>query len=101
MSTGTVAPTNVFFLIDDYTASNIGGSTSGNQVSPDFSTPTAAGAQWVAQQFATLFQRSVRLVPKYASGQQANPTFGPPFVPAFVPNTTSLALSNAPSGVSY
>jgi hypothetical protein len=96
----SVAPTNVFFLIDDYTSSNLG-STAGAQVSPDFTTPTAASAQWVAQQFATLFQRSVRLVPKYASGQQANPTFGPPFVPVYNPNTTSLALSNAPSGVSY
>jgi hypothetical protein len=96
-----VAPTNVFFLIDDYTASNIGGGGSGQQISADFLAPTVAGAQWVAQQFATLFQRSVRLVPKYASGQQANPTLGPPFTPAYVPNQTSLALSNAPSGIGY
>jgi len=93
------APTNLFFIIDDYTntSTTLGGG-SGAQLSPEFTTPSGASslanAQWVAQQFATLFQRSVRLVQKYNIAAA-------PYTPSFVPNTTSLALSNAPSGVSY
>jgi hypothetical protein len=89
------APTTVFFLVDDWNTGDTGAGTSGQPVCPDFVAPTLASAQWVAQQFSTLFQRSVRLVQKYGGIGAA------PYTPAYTPNTTSLALSNAPSGITF
>jgi hypothetical protein len=64
----------------------------GQQISQVFTAPSLASAQAVAQTFATLFQRNVRLVPM--SGP-------PPYTPLFTANATSLALSNAPSGIGF
>lgn len=81
-----------------------GNGLTGNQVSPDFNSTGATAdvclsqAQGVALQFATLFQRPVRLVQKYGTASQVN-TLGPPWVPLYVGSATSLALSNAPSGI--
>ena len=89
------APVTITYYLQD----DSGGGLTGTQVGPDFnSTGSSAAtclsqAQGLAQQFATLFQRNVRLVQKY------NSTIGPPWVPLYTANATSLALSTAPSGI--
>jgi hypothetical protein len=80
-----------YYLQDDVAPGPFSPGT-GAQLSADFAAPTLAAAQTVAQQFAILFQRTVRLVPKVGSG-------GP--YTAYVPNQTSLMLSNAPSGIAW
>lgn len=91
--------TITYYLQDDS-----GGGLTGDKVSPEFNSTGAnaatclSQAQGLAQQFATLFQRNVRLVQKYGTAAQVN-TLGPPWVPLYVANATSLALSTAPSGI--
>jgi hypothetical protein len=93
MTTSLVNGT-VYYLIDDtqIQTSGVGGSGSGQPVSPEFSAPSVGAAQAVAQQFATLFQCAVRLVVKGSA---------PPWTPSFIGSATSLALSNAPSGIVF
>ena len=89
--------TITYFLQDDS-----GGGLTGMQVSPDFSvTASTAGtceteAQTLAQQFATLFQRNVRLVDKSQNGYPA----GPPWTPLYSANTTVMTLGSATTDVS-
>jgi hypothetical protein len=75
-----------------------GGGLTGMPVGPEFNSTGAtaavclAQAQVQAQIFATMFQRNVRLAQKY------NSTIGPPWTPLYTASS-SLALSNAPSGI--
>jgi len=82
-----------YFLIDDYTASatypSAGGS--GAQISPTFSAGSEADAQTVAGNFATLFQRSVRLVPVAGS---------PPYT-LFAPSGCGVFPSATPPSISF
>jgi hypothetical protein len=85
-----------YFLADDS-----GSGLTGEPVSPDFNVTAANAAaalviaQALAQNFATLFQRNVRLVDKYGSGSVA----GPPWTPLYSANTTVMTLANATTAV--
>jgi hypothetical protein len=92
------APTNVYYLIDDYAnsagvnASLPGAGGSGKPISPEFTAPSAAAAITVAHIIASALQRPVRVV--LMSGGS------PPYtlVQAALAN---VALTSVPSGVSY
>jgi len=57
-------PAYPLYYIEDDTTSAQGGGGSGAQISGDFTAQSAWQAAALAQVFATLFQRAVRLVPK-------------------------------------
>lgn len=82
-----------YYLIDDYTASSTypspGGS--GAQISPIFSVGSAADAQTVAGNFATMFQRAVRLVPVQGT---------PPYT-LFSPSSCRVLPSATPVSISF
>jgi len=101
LPTTTTGPTNVWFVEDDAAATAntaAGGLTaggSGAQISPEFTAPSAAAAVTVAHIFASLFQRPVRLVNKYA------PTAGTPPWTLVQGATANVALTSVPSGVGF
>lgn len=85
---------NGYQLIDDYagqTGVSTGGGT-GQPVSPIFQAQTLAGAQQVAQIWATTFNRACRLVPLTGS---------PPWTSIFTPGGAGTSLSNSPSGITF
>jgi len=88
----TAAPTNVFFVIDDYAISAGTGMGSGLPVSCDFVAPSVAAATQTAYLFATIMQSSVRLVNKFNQGS----TFASTQV---LPGPANVALTVSPSGV--
>ncbi len=80
-----------YYLQDDsVNASGLSGGT-GNQISPNFQSDTLGHAQTLAQQFATLFQRSCRLVPVGSAG---------PYTPVYTPAASGSALGSQPTGIS-
>ena len=90
------APTNVFFITDDYGTANAaagsqGGGGSHQRLGPNFTSPTVASATQTAFILATAYQRPVRL-------QQA---FGGVLDTLVLPQGANTALTVAPSGTGY
>jgi hypothetical protein len=89
----TPAPTNVFYLIDDYNTAAGTGMGSGQPLSPDFVATSVANATQVGYLFATIMQQGVRLVNKFnnmtTSGFQST---------AIGPGPANTALTVVPSG---
>ncbi len=101
LPTTATGPTNVYFCEDDTAATAntaAGGLTaggSGAQISPEFTAPSAAAAITVAHIFASVFQRPVRVVQKYAPGAGL-----PPWT-LVQGATANVALTSVPSGVGF
>lgn len=102
LPTTATGPTNVYFIEDDTaatantlaaTALTAGGS--GAQLSPEFVAPSASAAITVAHIFASLFQRPVRIITKYAPGA------GTPPWTLVQGAAANVALTSVPSGVSF
>ena len=92
----------VYFVEDDsgFTAGGTGqqagtGAGSGAQLSPEFTAPTVAAAIQVAHLFASVLQRPVRIVTKYAPGAGL-----PPWT-LVQGAAANQALTVVPSGVGY
>ena len=85
---------SVYYLIDDYTASagGAGGGGSGTMISPEFTSTTLLDAQVIAQQFAQVFNRPVRLVQKGGA---------PPWTPLYTPSTCRVLPSPVPQSILY
>lgn len=83
-----------YYIIDDYSSSATGatGTASGEQISPDFQAATLADAQTMAQMFANLFNRSVRLV---------QTTGTPPWTPLYTPSSCRVMPSAVPPSVTF
>lgn len=77
-----------YYLIDDYGT----GGSSGEQLSPDFQAATPADAATIAQGFATMFNRPVRLV--QAGG-------APPWTPLYSPSTCRVLPSAIPASITF
>lgn len=92
-----VAPTNVFYCIDDSgtTAGPTGGMTgggSGQPVCAEFTAPSVTVATTVAHIIASALNRPVRLVQKYG---------GTPPWSLVLGVAVTNAITNCPSGVGY
>lgn len=90
---------NVYFCIDDYTnsagqAGTPGAGSSGQPLTDEFTAPSAAAAIQVAHLFASVYQRPLRIVNKFAG-----PTNGPWTLVQGAP--ANVALTVVPSGVSF
>jgi hypothetical protein len=91
-----MSSTVTYVLVDDS-----GSGLTGVPVSPDFHVTASNAAaclslaQTFAQQFATLFQRNVRLVDKFDTGSVA----GPPWTPLYSANTTVMTLGSATTAI--
>ncbi len=90
----TAAPTNVFYIIDDFNTAAGTGEGSGLAMSPDFVAVSTANATTVAYLFATIFQTGVRLVNKFNNGGANGFTST-----AVGPGPANTALTLVPSGV--
>ena len=96
MASPTPAPTNIFYIQDEYSAATGGGS--GLAMSPDFVATSVANATTVAAIFATLFQTPVRLVNKFNNAAGAfgvNAGFATTLVS---PGPANVANTSTPSG---
>lgn len=94
MSSPTPAPTNIFYIVDDWNVAAGAGGGSGLPISGDFIAPTNAAALTVAYLVATVHQVGVRLVQKFGSG------VGPTFT-AVAPGAANIALTAVPSGIQF
>jgi len=85
-----------YYLIDDYQVSTTfgAGSGTGQQLTPEFQAGSQADAIVVAQTFATMFNRTVRLVQKTGSS--------PPWTLSYSPNTACRTIpSNMPPSITF
>lgn len=94
MSSPTPAPTNIFFVTDDWNVAAGTGGGSGQPISGDFIAPTVAAATQVAYIIATAHQVGVRLIQKFGSG------VGPSYT-AVAAGPANTALTVVPSGVQF
>ena len=93
MSSPTVAPTNIFYIVDDFNTAAGAGQGSGLPISPDFVATSTANATQVAYLLATLFQTGVRLVKKFNHGGSGGWSST-----AVSPGPANTALTVVPSG---
>jgi hypothetical protein len=95
LPTTATGPTNVYYLVDDSTNSTggAGGGASNQPLSPQFTATTATDAAVMAQHFATLFNRPVRLVTAYGGT--------PPWTPLYTPSTCRVLPSAVPQSILY
>ena len=85
-----------YTIIDDFVTGNasnpLSGGTGVSLINWNFQADTLAHAQTTAQQFATMFQRQVRLVPVGATGATYT---------QYVPAAAGSALGNQATGISW
>jgi hypothetical protein len=87
----TAAPTNIFYLIDDYAGTS--GLGSGQPITPDFLATSVAAATQIGYLIATALQMSVRLVNKFNNGASTG------FASTLIgPGPANTALTVVPSG---
>lgn len=82
-----------YTIIDDFVsgAGALLSGGSGQPIVPTFQSDTLGHAQTTAQQFATLFQRQVRLVPLGAVGPYTQ----------YVPGAAGSAIGTQATGISF